>query len=223
MTKFELPELAIFDMDGTMLDTEPLSMEGWHVATKEMGFDISPESFKTIFEKIIGTNTENCKAILHKLVGETFDTERAFAIHLAYMDSYFERHGVPIKPGLIELLNKLEQLNIKKCVATSSLKARAIKKLTEAGLAHRFEVIVGGDDVMRSKPNPDIFLKAAKLCQISPSACLVLEDSVAGTEGGYHAGMRVINIPDLVPPSDKVREMSVAVCKDLFEVAEMLG
>ena len=220
MATFMLPKLAIFDMDGTMLDTEPLSMEGWHAATKEMGINLTPAEFQLIFNKIIGTNTENCKAVLRQHLGETFETERAFAIHLAYMDSYFEKYGVPIKPGLIELLDKLEQLNIKKCVATSTQRERAAQKLT--GIAHRFEVIVGGDDVTRSKPNPDIFLKAAKLCGIPPADCLVLEDSEAGTEGGYRAGMRVINIPDLVPPSDKVREMSVVVCKDLFEVVGML-
>ena len=222
MNKLKPPKLVIFDMDGTMLDTEPPSMEGWHAAAKEMGLNLSTEEFQTIFNKIIGTNTENCKAVLRRHLGETFEVEKAFEIHLAYMDSYFEEHGVPIKPGLIELLNKLEQLNIKKCVATSTQRERATQKLTAAGLAHRFEVIVGGDDVIRSKPNPDIFLRAAELCKINPADCLVLEDSEAGTEGGYRAGMCVINIPDLVPPSDKVREMSFAVCKDLFEVAEML-
>jgi beta-phosphoglucomutase-like phosphatase (HAD superfamily) len=72
--------------------------------------------------------------------------------------------------------------------------------------------------VTNSKPDPEIFLKAAKACNTHPKNCLVLEDSAAGTEGGFRAGMRVITIPDMLPPSDETRQQATMVCNDLLEV-----
>ena len=215
------PKLVIFDMDGTMLDTEPISMKGWHDAAQEMGFEVSMEEFRKVFMKMIGTNAVNCKAVMHGFFGDGFDMDRGHELCLAYMDRYFAEYGVPVKPGLVALLDKLDEQSIKKCVATSTGKERATHKLTMAGLAHRFEVIVGGDCVERSKPNPDIFLKAAADCGIAPADCVVIEDSLAGTEGGFRAGMRVVHVPDLLPPSEEVRGMAWVVCSDLFEVADV--
>ena len=220
--QFKQPKLVIFDMDGTMLDTERLSKDSWLLATQQMGFDISSEKFDDVFfNKMMGTNLANCKAVMRELAGSDFDVEKGYALQLANMDVYFEKHGVSIKPGLLPFLDKLESMNIKKCVATSTSKGRATQKLAHANLAHRFEVIVGGDEVTRSKPDPEIFLKAAKHCQTDSIDCLVLEDSAAGTEGAFRAGMRVINIPDILQPTDQVREMAFVVCKDFFEVLDI--
>jgi len=217
--KKEKIELVIFDMDGTMLDTEPLSMAGWHYAAQTMEIDISAEVFATIFEKMLGTNAAACKAVLKEHLGENFDTEKGYDLHLAHIDEHFKLFGVPLKKGLLPLLDKLEKMNIKKCVATSTAKERATHKLKLANLAHRFEVIIGGDEVSNSKPDPQIFLKAAKACNVAPENCLVLEDSAAGTEGGFCAGMRVITIPDMLPPSEKTRQQALMLCNDLLEVA----
>ena len=215
------PELVIFDMDGTMLDTEMLSIKGWEVAVAQQVPNFSRELFVKTFHSMIGTNYESCKRIVTELMPE-FDFEKGYQVSYAYMDEYMATHGVPIKAGLLELLDKLEALNIKKCVATSTRKERATHKLKLANIAHRFDVIVGGDDVALSKPNPDIFLKAASICGIAPENCLVLEDSAAGTEGGYRAGMQVIVIPDLLPPSEETKKMAATVCKDLHEVAAVI-
>jgi len=216
-------ELVIFDMDGTMLDTEPLSMAGWHYAAKTMGIDISAEMFDTIFEKMLGTNLVACKAVLNEHLGEDFDADKGYDLHLAHIDEHFKLYGVPLKKGLMPLLDKLEKMNIRKCVATSTTKERATHKLKLANIAHRFEVIIGGDEVINSKPDPEIFLKAAKACNVAPENCLVLEDSAAGTEGGFYAGMRVITIPDMLPPSEETRQQALMVCNDLLEVALYLN
>ena len=209
-------KLAIFDMDGTMFDTETLSNKGWRVAVAKQAPDISDELFNKTFNSMLGTNMANCRRIANELL-PGFDFDIGNAECYAFMDEYMNTHGVPIKPGLLELLDKLEELGIKKCVATSTDWKRATHKLEKANVLHRFEVVVGGDQVKISKPDPEIFLKAADACKVKPEYCVVLEDSAAGTEGGYRAGMRVIHIPDILQPSEETRNMSTVICKDLHE------
>lgn len=216
------PKLIIFDMDGTMLDTEPISMEGWRTASEKLGFPITKEAFMLIYEKIIGRNLINCKNVMQEHVSPTFDMDAAYLMKLAHMDEHFKMHGIPIKHGLLPLLDALEEMNIKKCVATSTQKQRATHKLTITGLINRFHVVVGGDEVEESKPNPDIFLKAAELCKTQPKDCLVLEDSAAGVEGAFRAGMQVYMIPDMLQPSVKTREMATAIYDDLYAVISKL-
>jgi len=215
-------QLAIFDMDGTMFDTERLSNMGWKQAIAHQIQDISDELFDKTFHSMLGTNNANCRRIAGELL-PGFDFDKGNAACCAFMDEYMEINGVPIKPGLFELLDKLDELGIKKCVATSTDRKRATHKLKMANVAHRFEVIVGGDEVKVSKPDPEIFLKAANACGIAPENCIVLEDSAAGAMGGYHAGMRVIVIPDILQPSEETRKMASIVCKDLHEVALLIS
>ena len=217
MTKLE-PKLVIFDMDGTMIDTEFLSCQGMINAAKDQGFEF-PEG---LFEQMIGRSQAFARSLVREKVGEDFDFDRGMYVHQEYIDNYFEKHGAPIKKGLFELLDKLEELGIKKCVATSTDKERATHKLGKAGIVHRFEVIVGGDEVEESKPNPEIFLKAAAYCGVAPKDSLVLEDSPAGGLGAYNAGMPFILIPDMAILNGDILSKSSHVCKDLIEVAELL-
>jgi len=210
-------KLVIFDMDGTMLDTEPIFMQGWKAALLEQKLDISQERFDTAFNAVIGTNFEHCRRVISEMLAE-FDFVKGYDFCTAYKDDFITVNGVPIKPGLFELLDRLEELNIKKCVATSTSRDKATHKLQLANILHRFEVIVGGDEVQESKPAPEIFLKAAALCGVAPENCLVLEDSAAGTLGAHRAGMRVITIPDILQPSDETRGLATAVMDSLHEV-----
>ena len=213
------PELIIFDMDGLMIDTEPLAIAGWKIAARELKITIPDE----LYPRLVGLNRNLCKTYMMECLGPSFDFETALRILHKSVDDYFEKHGVPLKPGLIHLLDKLDEAGIKKCVATSTAHKRAVHKLTLAGIAHRFDAIVGGDQVARSKPAPDIFLKAASVCNTEPENCIVLEDSNPGAEGAYHAGMRVIVVPDMVPPTDTTRKQAYAICEDLYKAWELIS
>jgi len=215
------PQLVIFDMDGTMLDTEMLAIKGWEKAVAEQVPSVPHEFFLKVFNSMIGHNYESCKKIALSHMPD-FDFDRGNEHVRKFKDEYFAEKGVPVKPGLIELLNKLEALGIKKNVATSTATDRATYKLGLANIVHRFDNIIGGDQVEASKPAPDIFLKAASVSNTAPENCLVLEDSAAGAEGGYRAGMQVIVVPDLLPPSEATRNMAALVCKDMFEVAAVI-
>ena len=216
------PKLVIFDMDGLMIDTEPLAIQGWKTAAKELDIPIPDD----IYPHLIGLNRELCKTIMFQRMGTSFDYEAAIAIVHRSVDSHFQSHGVPIKPGLLDMLDKLDKLKengVNKCVATSTATARATHKLTLANIAHRFHAIIGGDQVPHSKPAPDIFLKAAAACNTAPKDCIVLEDSNAGAQGGISAGMSVIIVPDLLPPNEANEKKALAVCKDLYHAWDVIN
>ncbi|MCL1878247.1 MAG: HAD family phosphatase [Defluviitaleaceae bacterium] len=211
------PKLVIFDMDGTMLDTEPIASDAVREACKIMGFVLPQE----VIDRAMGRNQATSRAILLEHFGADFDVERSFELYLDYKNKYFAEHGIPTKPGLYEILDKLESLGIKKCVATSTDKKHAIAKLETVNIAHRFPVIIGGDEVENGKPAPDIFLKAAAACNTAPDDCIVIEDTEAGILAATSAKIPVIAVPDIAPLNEKIRSKAVAVCADLFEVAKI--
>ncbi|MCL2199400.1 MAG: HAD family phosphatase [Defluviitaleaceae bacterium] len=217
MKNFELPKLVIFDMDGTMLDTEPVSLKAMLHAGTELGVEIKRE----VAESLMGKSMVRCRQILRENYGEGFDLDRALNIHKDYVMSHYEKNGVPIKAGIYELLDKLDGMGIKKAVATSTGKQAALWKLSNAKIGNRFEVIIGGDEVENGKPSPDIFLKAAADCGIPPADCVVIEDTEAGILGATAASIRVIAVPDIAPLTQEIRAKTFAICKDLHAVAEM--
>ena len=212
------PELVIFDMDGTMLDTEPIASAAVRDACETMGCELPQE----IIDRCMGRNQATSRAVLLQHFGQSFDIDRMFELYLHNKHKHFAKHGIPTKPGLYEILDKLESLGIKKCVATSTDKKHALEKLATVNIAHRFDAIIGGDEVENGKPAPDIFLKAADTCQTTPTDCLVIEDTEAGILAATAAKIPVILVPDIAPLSEKIRASATAVCADLFEVAGMI-
>ena len=212
------PKLVIFDMDGTMLDTEPVSLQGMIYAAEAKGKTM-PLDF---FHQFMGRNVAHARWLIQQRFGDEVDYDELAALHQSYIDEYIEKNGIPLKKGLFALFDRLESLNIKKCVATSTVKSLATSKLTRAGIIHRFEAIVCGDDVADSKPNPEIFLRAAALCKTAPAESLVIEDSMAGAEGAFNAGIPYIVVPCIAPLSDEVRQRAFAVCEDLHEVGRLI-
>lgn len=211
-------DLAIFDMDGLMLDTEPISSEGWREAGRAMGYDFTPE----LFNQVYGCGYEMCKQRMDAYFGPGFDFAKAYTLRTAYTRGYIEKHGVAVKPGLHALLDTLEERGIKKCVATSTEYERAKHLLTQTGIFERFDAIIGGDLVKRGKPDPEIFLTAAARFDAEPCHCMVFEDSHTGAEAGYAGGMRVVLVPDLARPNQKTLAYASVVCADLFEAAEVV-
>ena len=213
------PKLVIFDMDGTMLDTEPISLQGMYHAAEVKGVTMPLE----FYQQFLGRNVAHARMLIQQRFGDAVNFDEIAALHQNYIDDYIEKNGLPIKKGLHGLLDKLESSKINKCVATSTAKALAINKLTTVGIIHRFGVLVCGDEVTESKPNPEIFLKAAALCKTAPAESLVIEDSIAGAVGAYRAGIPYILVPCIAPLTDEVKQRARAVCKDLDAVREMIA
>jgi len=211
-------KLAIFDMDGLMIDSEPLAIQGWKEAARQQNIQIPDE----LYPKLIGLNRDLCKTVMQECLGHSFDFETALTILHSSVDNHIKIHGLSLKPGLTHILDKLDEVGIKKCVATSTVTDRAIYKLERANIVHRFDTIIGGDQVPHSKPAPDIFLKAAQICKTNPAQCVVLEDSNAGAKGGDLAGMHVIVVPDLDPPTKTTQDQVFAICNDLYQACDAI-
>jgi HAD superfamily hydrolase (TIGR01509 family) len=212
-------QAVIFDMDGLMLDTEPLAARAWTVAAaaRRMRYD------EAVNPRLVGRTFADCRTLILDHHGSDYPVDMLMdAWHEAY-DAIVEREGVALKPGLLELLDWLEAQHIDKGVATSTRRERARAKLEQTGLIARFSALVGGDEIAHGKPAPDIFLLAAKRLGRAPRDCLVLEDSPAGLEAALRAGMDAIVVPDLCEPPPAVLGTRPRIMRSLHEVRAHLA
>ena len=190
---------VIFDMDGLMIDTERLALKAWQLAGADFGFPISDDIFITM----IGRNRWDSDRILVEIFGSDFPVDAVRKKYRTYLDGWIDEGKLAVKSGLLDLLGFLDRISMPTAVATSTEYERAIHKLSLTNLLEHFPVVIAGDQVEKGKPAPDIFLAAAARLDILPEDCLVLEDSDAGIQAAYKAGMTPVMIPDMKPPSDK--------------------
>lgn len=208
------PQAVIFDMDGLMLDTEPLAAQAYVDAASVLGVPFDP----AVNTKLIGRNFPDCRRIIAEHHGEGYPVDELMsAWHGAY-DRIIERDGLALKPGLVELLDWLEAAALPKAVATSTRRARALAKLESAGILARFAALVGGDEIPRGKPAPDIFVEAAARLGVAPAGCVVLEDSEPGVRGALAAGMIPVMVPDIHGPSVELLAIEPLVLASLHHV-----
>lgn len=187
----------IFDMDGLMIDTERLALKAWQLAGADFGFPISEDIFITM----VGRNRKDSDRTLVEIFGSDFPVHVVRDRYRTYLDSWIAEGGLSVKSGLLELLGFLDKISMPKAVATSTEYERAVHKLSLTNLLDRFPVVIAGDQIEKGKPAPDIFLAAAAQLGALPEDCLVLEDSDAGIQAAYDAGMTPVMIPDMKPPS----------------------
>jgi HAD superfamily hydrolase (TIGR01509 family) len=207
-------ELIIFDMDGLMFDTEKISFVSWRDAAALYGYQIDDE----IFRKTIGTNLIRTKDIYLNHFGSSFPIEEIISERVRISEEIIRLKGVPVKKGLYDLLDYLSQSNIKKAVATSTSRKRALNLLKLASIYSSFDYVLCGDEIEKSKPDPEIFLKVSDKLGCSPKKCLVLEDSEAGIEAAYKAGMFPIMIPDIKEPNDLTQTLIFKKMDSLLDV-----
>ena len=211
-------ELIIFDMDGLMFDTEKISFVSWRDAAARYDYQIDDN----IFSKTIGANLISTKEIYIKHFGSSFPIEEIINERVRISEEIVKLNGVPIKKGLYELLDYLGQSNIKKAVATSTSRNRALNLLKLAGIDNNFDYVLCGDEIEKSKPDPEIFLKVSDNLGCSPKKCLVLEDSEAGIEAAHKAGMFPIMIPDMKEPNELTKTLIFKKMNNLLDVKYFL-
>ena len=209
---------VIFDMDGLMFDTERVARDGWIAVGKEDGYNVTVD----FLDRVTGVNAVRVGEICREEFGADFQYETFHLRVYDYMFRIFDRDGMPCKPGLRELLDYLAGHGIRAAVASSSSRSVVVDYLKRADIERYFDAVICGDMVQNSKPAPDIFLKAAELLETPPADCLVLEDSHNGVRAGYAAGMEVIMIPDLIPPTDELRRMADYILPTLSDVIPIL-
>lgn len=210
--------LIIFDMDGLMFDTEKISYDAWVKAADLFKYHID----WTLFEKTIGANLNDTKAIYLNHFGEQLPFDAIMKERVKISNETIEADGVPIKKGLVELLQTIKHKKIRMAVATSTSRARAIKLLKLSQVDAFFDAILCGDEVKQSKPNPEIFLKVAEKLNCQPENCLVLEDSELGIIAAAHAGMHPIMIPDMKMPSPAIEKLLYRKMDNLLDVKDFI-
>lgn len=212
-----MPEAVLFDMDDLMFDTERLGLEGWHAAARILGISI-PD---TVIAGMRGTGVPESRALFNaRIPGNLYDTARKLRVD--YADAWILRNGVPVKPGLEELLRWLRDRNIPAALATSTCREKALRYLDMAGVEQWFSAFCFGPEVARAKPAPDIFLAAAEKLKADPRRCVVLEDSPNGLRAARAAGCFAIVIPDLTPAPPESEQLWDARADTLAGVIPIL-
>ena len=212
------PAAVIFDMDGLLLDTEPLAMRAWGEAAAALGVDFDA----ALALAMVGRNFEDCAAMVRLRSAADYPVEALLGRWHATYDAIVAREGVDVKPGVRELLDWLEGHAIPCAVATSTRRERAQAKLVDASLLPRFLHLVGGDEVAQGKPAPDIYVEAARRIGIAAGECVVLEDSEPGIRAALAARTIPIMVPDLRPPSADLVALDLLVMPSLADVLRHL-
>lgn len=205
---------VIFDMDGLMFDTESLYDIAWEYAGKQFGYAIKPEDLNPMR----GANQALVQELFYKKYGPEFDFMRIRRSRVEYMEQYIRIHGLPHKQGLKELLGYLKDRRYQIAVATSTSEDPAARYLSMEGVADYFDVCIYGNMAEKSKPDPEIYIKAVEQLGRLPEECLVLEDSPNGVLAGFQAGCPVVMIPDIIQPDHAETQRTEKILPTLKEV-----
>ena len=213
-------QAIIFDMDGVIVDSERMRRSVWEQVAREYAADygLTRDNIYETYSRCIGTTEEVTIGIFRDRYGKGFPYKE-------FRDRVWERLDgmeMPLKPGVRELLSWLREHKVQTALASSSYRNVVEEILGSHRLMEYFDEIISGEMVTRSKPEPDIFLAAARRLAAAPAACLVIEDSYNGVRAASRAGMPVWMVPDLLPPTEEMEQLSERILEDLSAVQAAL-
>ena len=209
---------VIFDLDGTLLDTEKLLFRYWREAAAFYGYDMSPEQALTL------------RSLTHRLVqplftewfGEGCDYMILRQKRMELMQAHIDKYGVEVKKGARKLLKYLGDNGYMRAIATATDTERAGRLLKTVGLDGLFDRIVCASMVEWGKPRPDIYIYAAGQLGLGADRCIAVEDSPNGVISAHDAGCFTVMVPDMTQPDEKLNEYISAVCGDLTGIIKLL-
>ena len=204
---------AVFDMDGLMFDTERLVYRNWQDMMDERGYDYSIEDFK----QTVGRRKAEVQNFYFGKYGKDFPYWEISEEGKGRYVRYVQEHGIPVKPGLYELLSALREKNYRIALATSTSRQTTELNLKSAKVTDYFDALVCGDDVKNGKPHPEVFLTAASRLAVAPEDCVAFEDSINGIKSAYAAGMETVMVPDFLQPTEEIIPMIGFLLKTLDE------
>jgi HAD superfamily hydrolase (TIGR01509 family) len=215
MTLPRKPRAVAIDLDGTLIDSEALVRETYGAVASATGLSMSDEQFLSL----VGLHREANDAQLLTFYGADFPLK---AFHEAAR-SYVSGRVAPLKPGVTELLDALDELALPRALVTSSGHAWVHKHFAAHGLSARIATVVTRNDCVNGKPDPEPYLKATAALGVAPELALALEDSHVGVRSAHAAGLMTVMVPDLLEADEEMRSKAACVVGTLHEIVEMLS
>ena len=209
---------VVFDMDGVIFDSEKMILDIW----VELGKEHNIPNVEENMYKCLGVNAVETKQIFLRAYGEDFPYDEYKAEVSRRYHAVSDGGLLPLKPGVVELLTYLKEKGYRIGLASSTREACVRQELEDARIIDYFENLTCGDMLKKSKPEPDIYLMACEKLGIVPGEAIAIEDSFNGIRSAYAAGMTPIMVPDLIPPSEEMKEKSHKIFTSLFDVRDWL-
>ena len=212
------PQAVVFDMDGLLFDTEALYQQAYVEAAKLGDYNVSAD----VIRLAIGIPWMRGRGLMLQQLGEQFPIDDYYA-RMTDRFVALSATELRLKPGVLELLDLLDNLDLPRCIATSSAHATVRAHLSAHNLTHRFHAVIGHGDYVNSKPAPDPYLVAAERLAVPVGLCLALEDSHTGVRSASAAGMMSIMVPDLIAPTPEIRALCLCVAPNLHDVTALVA
>lgn len=209
----------IFDMDGTLFDTEKISMEAWFASAEKFNLPVTEEFCK----QLIGRNRASAQVIFKKYMPEWFNEDEVYDYRKIVMDEYKQKHGPLPKGDLKKIFETVKAKGMRIALCSSSYQHSISLNLGMANVREYFDVIVDGSMVSNGKPAPDIYLLTAQKLGLKPSECLVIEDSENGILSAHRAGMDVIMSVDMIEPTEELKKICLKIYYHLDDILEIIN
>ena len=209
---------AIFDMDGTLLDTEKIYQKYWKIAADELGYNLSKEQLLLFRSAAF----EYGMKLGEEMTGDPVAYDRIRIHRKELMEPLMQEIEIPVKPYVKEAMTFLKENGVKLAVATATKMDKTLEYLGRAGLTDFFDEIISAKDVAHGKPAPDVYLYACERVGVNPGDAFAIEDAPNGVKAGHAAGCRVIMIPDLTEPDEELMQLIDYRADDLMKAAEYI-
>ena len=208
----------LFDMDGTLIDSERPNLDFMIETCREFGFNVDREDILSMRS----ISPEGCSEFYRSKYGEDFDFFRIRDSRREKMRNYVENEGLQVKPGVYELMDFLDDINIKTAVVTSNQYDRAVNYMKMIDLDGRFDYVISAAMVKNGKPAPDVYLYASEKVGEIPVNCIAVEDSPNGVQSAYSAGCNVAVVPDITPADEMMKKNGKWILNDLSELIPII-
>ena len=205
---------VIFDVDGTVLDTERIYVDAWEAAARDLGYGVP----RDLILRTRGIGKDEARRLMKSEIGESFDYDAVFNRRVERAEEMILAQSPILKNGASALLDYLKAQRVPMAVASSTNRTLTMKHLSLSGIDGYFSAFVTGDMIKRGKPAPDIYLKAAELLGLRPEDCLAVEDSPGGIVSAAKAGLLTALIPDIA----RIDAPTRALCAYVFDDLEAL-
>lgn len=211
-------KLVIFDVDGTLVDSEVVFVKAAIKNMEVNGYNIPMSAIMGI----IGQNRVAGQKLIESTQDDSFDYDKYIKNYEKIRSEILEKEPLKLKKGALNILNYCKEHGIRMAIATSTYREKQVKVLTNLGIIDFFDYMVFGDEIKNSKPDPEIYLKVFEHYNYDKDEMIIYEDSNNGILSGYNAGIRVVYIKDIVDVKEETLSLCYKQVKDLDEGIEIL-